>query len=101
MTKGKIIEPDELMIVLEELEKQKEEKEKLNAELTLARLELAYQKEEKRKRVDELGIANEELGIIGRDFPAKTCNFHCMSGFVKLNVKTKRLQRSGKVTRII
>jgi len=50
-----------LMIALAELAFQKEEKEKLAAELIIAREELAFQKEEKGKRAAELGIANKEL----------------------------------------
>ncbi len=47
--------------VREELALQKEENDKLAAELIIARKELAFQKEEKGKRAAELGIANKEL----------------------------------------
>jgi PAS domain S-box-containing protein len=52
---------DELIIVRKELAFQKEEKDKLGAELSIARKELAFQNEEKKKRAAELGIANKEL----------------------------------------
>lgn len=54
---------DELIIARKELAFQKEEKEKLVAELGTARKELTFQKEEKRKRAEELGIANIELAF--------------------------------------
>jgi signal transduction histidine kinase/DNA-binding response OmpR family regulator len=50
-----------LIKALKELAFQKEEKEKLAAELVVAHAELAFQKEEKGKRAAELGIANKEL----------------------------------------
>ncbi|MDP9046971.1 MAG: ATP-binding protein [Bacteroidota bacterium] len=50
-----------LVMVRKELAYQKEEKEKLAAELVIAREEVAFQKEEKGKRAAELGIANKIL----------------------------------------
>jgi PAS domain S-box-containing protein len=50
------VAPDEILL-------QKEENEKLRAELLIARKELAFQKEEQRKRMAELGIANIELAF--------------------------------------
>ena len=61
MAKIKNSEEDELTIALAELAFQKEEKEKLVAELIIVREELAFQKEEQGKRAEELGIANIEL----------------------------------------
>jgi PAS domain S-box-containing protein len=57
----KSTEDGALLIARKELAFQKEEKEKLAAELVLARKEVAFQKEEKSKRAAELGIANKEL----------------------------------------
>ncbi len=59
----KIKNTDEVTIVRAELAFQKEEYEKLLAELILARKELVFQKEEKVKRAAELGIANIELAF--------------------------------------
>jgi PAS domain S-box-containing protein len=61
MVKIKKSEDGALMIARKELAFQKEEKEKLAAELVIARREVAFQKEEKGKRAAELGIANKEL----------------------------------------
>jgi light-regulated signal transduction histidine kinase (bacteriophytochrome) len=52
---------EELKLVREELRFEKEEREKLFAELVAARNELSFQKDERGKRVAELGIANIEL----------------------------------------
>jgi len=52
---------DKLIIARKELAFQKEEKDKLAAELVIARKELVFQKEEQGKRAAELGIANKEL----------------------------------------
>lgn len=54
---------EELMKVREELRYEKEEKEKLLAELAVAQHELSYQKGERGKRAAELGIANIELAF--------------------------------------
>ncbi len=61
MIKIKTSDEDELIIARKELVFQKEEKEKLVAELGIANKELAYQDDEKEKRAAELGIANIEL----------------------------------------
>ena len=61
MVRTKKLEEDALIIARKELAFQKDEKEKLAAELIIARRELAFQKEEKGKRAAELGIANKEL----------------------------------------
>ena len=65
---------DELIIARKELVIEKEEKEKLVAELDIANIERAYQDDEKEKRAEELGIANtekgkraEELGIANKE----------------------------------
>ncbi|GAB2810318.1 ATP-binding protein [Ferruginibacter profundus] len=50
-----------LLLLRKELLLEKEEKNKLAAELAMVRNELAFQKIEKGKRVAELGIANKEL----------------------------------------
>ena len=63
MAKIKKPEEDELIITRKELAFQKEEKEKLTAELGIANKELAFQEEEKGKRAAELGIANIELAF--------------------------------------
>jgi light-regulated signal transduction histidine kinase (bacteriophytochrome) len=54
---------EELKQVREELCFEKEEKERLFAELIVARNELSFQKEERGKRAAELGIANIELAF--------------------------------------
>jgi signal transduction histidine kinase/DNA-binding response OmpR family regulator len=61
MARMKKLEQDALIIARKELAFQKEEKEKLAAELVIARQEVAFQKEEKGKRAAELGLANKEL----------------------------------------
>ncbi|WP_069657942.1 ATP-binding protein [Arcticibacter eurypsychrophilus] len=61
MVKIKSSEEGALLIARKELAFQKEEKEKLAAELVIARKEVAFQKKEKSKRAAELGIANKEL----------------------------------------
>ncbi|MGG9962600.1 ATP-binding protein [Ferruginibacter sp. SUN106] len=50
-----------LLLIRKELFLEKEEKNKLAAELVIVRNELAFQKVEKGKRAAELGIANKEL----------------------------------------
>ena len=61
MVRTKKLKEDALIIALKKLAFQKDEKEKLAAELIIAHRELAFQKEEKGKRAAELGIANKEL----------------------------------------
>jgi PAS domain S-box-containing protein len=61
MTKIIRSDEEELIIVRKELFSQKEEKEKLVAELGIANKELLFQNEEKDKRSAELSIANKEL----------------------------------------
>jgi len=61
MVRTKKLKEDALIIALKKLAFQKDEKEKLAAELIIAHRELAFQKEERGKRAAELGIANKEL----------------------------------------
>src|SRR6187399_369823 len=63
MAKLKKTDKDELNIALKELALQKQENNKLSAELIIARKELAFQKKEKGNRAAELGIANIELAF--------------------------------------
>jgi light-regulated signal transduction histidine kinase (bacteriophytochrome) len=54
---------DDLIIGIQELAFQSEEKEKRAAELVIANIELVFQNEEKEKRAAELVIANKELAF--------------------------------------
>jgi PAS domain S-box-containing protein len=58
---NKIKEEETVVTLRKELALEKQEKEKLAAELITARKELAFQHTEKGKRAAELGIANKEL----------------------------------------
>lgn len=58
---NKIKEEETVVTLRKELAFEKQEKEKLAAELITARKELAFQHTEKGKRAAELGIANKEL----------------------------------------
>jgi signal transduction histidine kinase len=60
MISGKL---DELILAVNELTLQNEEKEKRAAELIVANKELAFQNEEKEKRAAELIVANKELAF--------------------------------------
>jgi signal transduction histidine kinase len=58
---------DELILAVNELTLQNDEKEKRAAELIIANKELAFQNEEKEKRAAELIIANKELAFQNKE----------------------------------
>jgi PAS domain S-box-containing protein len=66
MTKKLLSAQEELSLAQKELSLQKEQNDKLAAELVIVREELAFQKKEKQKRADELVIADKEV-----DFQSK------------------------------